>query len=550
MMGEASAIEPLLYVAAAGLVAMVADWFAPRDARWPAAALLVGIALAAAAALRDWSAIGAAEPVAAFGRDVVLGGVAQRAFLIRVDALALFAALALLAFTALTVLLSLRYARWRGLRAGEYFTLVAFAAAAMMLLGYASDLVLVFLAIETFSIALYALCAFVPGSRAGLEAGLKYFVLGSFSAGFLLYGITLVYSAVGSTDLVLISSVLAEGGAPQVTASIGLALILTGLGFKIAVVPFHTWTPDVYTGAPMSVTAFMAAGTKLAAFTALMRVLWTGFGSLATDWGPALMALAVITMIGANLVALVQSDLRRLLGYSAVAHAGYVLAALSIGSSEGATAALYYLLIYGITNVGAFTVLIALGPAAPAEDAASKPAAGTDLQTATGLAPEAHQVHGRDSASLPDLAGLSSRQPWLAACMALFLVSLTGLPPAVGFLAKWYLFKAIVGAGHVWLAVVMVLASAVSAFYYLRPILWMYAVEPSDRREVSPSTSEAVALTAAATIVGFGLFLSAPLLGGAERAAAALRADRDLEARSLDGSATDWSGAIAQDGSP
>lgn len=499
-------LEPVILAVVAGLAILIVDWFVPRaPAAVPAGVAAVGLVGSAILALRQWAALGPGQAVPGFSREapaaVAAAGVDGVA-LLRLDAFSVFVAVMVAVFALLSVLLASEYVERRGMARAEYFSLVALAAAAMMLIGYAADLIVVFLLIETFSIALYCLCAFIGGSRYGQEAALKYFVLGSFAAAFLLYGITLVYGATGTTDIFAVGAMVAglETAPPALRA--GMALILVGLGFKLALVPFHQWTPDVYDGAPLSVTALMAAGTKAVAFAALLRVLWAGLGPFADAWLPALAILAVLTMLGGNLIALVQGDLKRMLGYSAVAQAGYILVAAISGGAEGASAVLYFLVVYGVATLGAFGVLIAMGPVLPA-------GAGTEDRSP-------------DASRLEDLRGLGRRHPWLAAAMALFLISLTGLPPAAGFLAKWYVFRAAVAAGLSWLAVVMVLASAISAFYYLRPVALMYMVEPETEARITAPTGASISIAVAATVIGLGLLVSAPLFGGAELAGAAL----------------------------
>ncbi len=504
MTSDLFVLEPVLFVVAAGLVVLVVDWFVPRaPASVPAGIVAVGLVGSAVFALRQWAYLAPGQAISAFTRDLpdaAAGLAVDHVALLRLDAFAVFVALMIAAFALLCVLFAVEYVERRGMARAEYFSLIAFAAAAMMLIGYAADLIMVFLLIETFSIALYSLCAFIGGSRFGHEAALKYFVLGAFAAAFLLYGITLVYGATGVTDLFAIDAAVAGLESTPVSLRVGLAMILVGLGFKIAIIPFHQWTPDVYEGASLSVTAFMAAGTKAAAFAALLRVLWAGFGHQTELWLPALAIAAAITMIGGNLIALVQGDLKRMLGYSAVAQAGYILVAAISGTGDGAAAVLFYLVIYGLATIGAFGVLIAIGEVAGAQAA----------------------DRSVDASRLEDLRGLGRRHPWLAGAMALFLISLTGLPPTAGFLGKWYIFRAATGAGMTWLAIIMVLASAMSAFYYLRPIALMYMVEPEVDTEITVSTGASISIAVAATVIALGLVVASPLLDGAARAGTAV----------------------------
>lgn len=463
-------------------------------------AVVDAIALAGllATAWLQSASLGIVDAVAGYG---IGAGAADGPMLVRQDGLAAFAGLLIVFAAAFTLLAGRDYVIRRGLRYAEYTVVVLFAAAGMLLLASAADLIMIFIGVEAFSIPLYILCAFRAGDRAGYEAALKYFVLGALAAAFLLYGTALAYGATGSTSLPGIAAALADpdaGRALQLAtpAMAGLMLILVGLGFKLAIVPFHQWAPDVYQGAPTPITGFMAAATKTAAAVALIRVLWFAFGGAASAWLPAVAALAVLTMLVGNLAALVQSDVKRMLAFSAIAHAGYLLVALVAARTGGVAAALYYLMAYGLAKLGAFAVLAML------ERADDAPGAASD---------------GRpDATALADLAGLSRRQPWLAAALSVCLVSLVGLPPLAGFLGKWMIFQAAVDAGWTWLAVVLVLNSALSAFYYLRPLGWMYMVEPAADRPIEVGAGASFALTVAVV----GLF-AALLSGGLARAARA-----------------------------
>ncbi len=395
--------------------------------------------------------------------------------MLRVDLVSKFLNTVFLLGAGLAVLLSAGYVERQGIARGEYYCLLLFSTVGAMLMGMSADLVLLFLGLETLSIPLYILATFFKRRPASQEAGLKYFLLGAFSSALFLYGIALVYGATGTTQLAEVGARLPEalGRAPGLVYA-GLGLLIVGLGFKAAAVPFHTWAPDVYEGAPTSVTAFMAVAAKAAAFAAFLRVLLgagTGTGAvpsasasawlseLATAWAPLIALLAVLTMVLGNVVAVVQLNLKRLLAYSSIAHAGYLLIALvAMGAGTPATAAdataalLFYLLVYTLMTLGAFgAVVVAEG-------------------------------EGRsENPSLSDLAGLGARHPWLAGMLALFLVSLAGLPPTAGFFAKFYVFKAAIESGPLGLAlaIVGVLTSVISVYYYLRVAYYAVVARPA-----------------------------------------------------------------------
>lgn len=476
-----SPVAPAAALVVAALAILVSDWFLPsRDIRPPAAMAIVGLVVSLVVVWRQWVAFaGGSVPGEAST------GLWAPATLVTVDAFGLFVEALLVTAALLVALVSVEAVERHDLARAEYFVLLLTATAGMLVFCLATDLVLLFLCLEAFSIALYVLCAFKRGDRSGQEAGVKYFVLGAVAAGFLLYGIALVYGSAGTTQLTEIGAYTSEH-AEHVPGMLyaGIALLVVGLGFKIAMVPFHQWTPDVYEGAPTSVTAFMSAATKAAAFAVVLRVMWTAFPSLSGSWAILVAALAVLTIVVGNLAALVQSDLKRMLAYSAVAHAGYLLVAVAVGTPEALSAALFYLLVYAVMNIGAFAVLIGMGRV---DDPA------------------------RDATSLDDVRGLARLHPGLALALSVFLFSLTGLPPTAGFLAKWYLFRAAIGAESTWLAVAIALGSVVSAFYYLRPVIYMVMFAPSEEREIEVPTGTAVAVATTAAVVALALLLAGPL---------------------------------------
>jgi NADH-quinone oxidoreductase subunit N len=375
------------------------------------------------------------------------------------DHFALGLDLIVLTATALGIILSVNYIPQITRQVGEYYTLLLLAASGMMLMGTATDLIVVFLALEIFSLALYILSGLHRSNPRSTEASLKYFLLGAFASGFFAYGAALIYGAAGSTQYSIIANTLASGAGNPTLLYPGIALLVAGFAFKVSLVPFHMWTPDVYQGAPTPVTAFMSVGTKAAGFAAFIRVLLEAVPTEQPTWGWALAILAVLTMTLGNLAALRQTSLKRMLAYSSIAHAGYILVGLAPGTSEGADAALFYLFTYAFMNIGAFAVIVALEKA-QADDALQNRA-----------------------------AGIADRWPLLALAMAIFMFSLSGIPPLAGFFGKFFVFKAAVDGGWTWLAVVGMLNSAISLYYYLRVTVAMYfepsTEESAERREAA-----------------------------------------------------------------
>ena len=384
----------------------------------------------------------------------------------------------------LGVALAYGYVKRMGLERGEFYVLLLFSVTGMMLMAQAADLIIVFIALELLSIPLYVLAAFARTDLRSEEAGMKYFLLGAFATGFVVYGTALVFGATGSTNLVAIVE-SASNGTSSLLLTIGAALVLVGFGFKVAAVPFHMWTPDVYQGAPTAVTAFMSSGAKIAGFAALLRVFATAFPTIAMDMTDVLWALSALTMIVGNLVAISQSDIKRMLAYSSIAHAGYILMAfVPYGNLEvrdvSIAAGLFYLVSYAITNFGAWGVVIAL-----------------EKKEQKGLAIE-------------DYAGLGKKHPALAAAMTVFILSLIGFPPTIGMVGKFYLFRAVISGGFTWLAIIGVLTSLVSAFYYLRVVVTMYMKdgEPETEREtwLGLTTGATALLTVVVSLVPQFLF--------------------------------------------
>jgi NADH-quinone oxidoreductase subunit N len=343
---------------------------------------------------------------------------------------------------ALTVLISFSYLEREQLLAPEYYVLILFATLGMMVMAAGADLMVVFLGLELMSVAVYVLAGLDRRRAKSAEAALKYFLLGAFASGFLLYGIALIYGATGTTNIGFIGVQASLGGTSFMLLA-GLALLLVGFGFKVAAVPFHMWAPDVYDGAPTPVTAFMATGVKAAAFAALFRILFEGFAVVAV-WRDILWWLAIVTMVGGNLFALGQRSLKRMLAYSSVAHAGYLLVAVASARPSGTSAFLVYLVAYTLMSLGAFTLLAAKGRG------------------------------GESDVTADDLAGLGQRKPWLAFALSVCMLSLLGFPGTAGFIGKWSILVAATLAGETALAAALVLTSVVSAGYYLPVVMAMY----------------------------------------------------------------------------
>ncbi len=346
--------------------------------------------------------------------------------------------------------ISIRYTRREELATGEYYGLLLFGVLGMMTMVSSTSFVTIFIGLEVMSLSIYILCGLLRGQARAVESSLKYFLLGAFATGFLLYGIALVFASTGAIDIRMVRAVAAArnlSGDPMFLA--GMALILVGFGFKTASVPFHMWTPDVYEGAPTPVTAFMATGVKAAAFGAFLRVFFTAFYPFIAGWSSALWLLAVLTMCVGNITALVQSNIKRLLAYSSIAHAGYILIAFVTGDKVLSSSVLYYLVAYAFMNVGAFTVVVLIGR------------------------------KGEPNEDIESYAGLAGRHPFVALCMTIFLLSLTGIPPLAGFAGKFYIFSDAVKGGYYWLAVIGMLNSAVAAYYYLRVLMYMYFKDPT-----------------------------------------------------------------------
>lgn len=478
---QLSGIAPELVLSAAALVMLVVDAvLGSRLPRWTLAA-----AATAALGVAGWFAVDAWDV-----NELQLSG------MVASDAFASFVKVSLATFAVLTVWLGRAHISGDDLDESEFYALVLFATAGMMLMAASADLIMMFLALETFSIALYVLVAFRRRSLASQESSMKYFLLGSFSSAFFLLGIALVYGAVGSTNLYgfdggpgIVEFLRTTPTSDVTLLFLASGLLIVGLGFKVAAVPFHMWTPDAYQGAPSTVTGFMAAASKLAGFAALIRLLDAALFTLRWEWQPLVIGVAVATMVVGSILAVVQEDVKRLLAYSSIAHAGFVLTAIVAASDEAVAGSLFYLATYGLTVVGAFAVVAVLGGG------------------------------GERLTRLVDYKGLFYERPLLAAALSLFLLSLAGVPLTSGFVAKLVVFGPAIESGYTWLVVVGMLSSAIAAFFYLRVMVVMYMQERDEdapRIEVPALSGGVIALTAVATLV-LGLVWG-PLIDVAEKA--------------------------------
>jgi NADH-quinone oxidoreductase subunit N len=402
-----------------------------------------------------------------------------------VDNYSRFFKLIFLLGTGLTILISIKYVKDEEINHGEYFALLLFATIGMMLMAGAADLIVVFMGVELMSISLYVLAGYTRKRQASNESSLKYFLLGSFATGFLLYGMALLYGATGTTNLKGIADFISESSFGSPVLIMGMILLVIGFGFKIASVPFHAWTPDVYEGAPSPITAFMSAGPKAAAFAAFLRVFVEALPSLQGVWIDLIWILSALTMTVGNVIALVQNNVKRMLAYSSIAHAGYVMVAFVSASDFGIASILYYMLAYTFMNIGAFGIITAIG--------------------------------GKDDGrvDVDDYTGLAYKYPLAAAAMSLFLFSLAGIPPTAGFMGKFYIFSAAIKSGYIGLAIIGVINSVISVYYYLRITIAMYMQESgvgSRESGVSPAFSPALVialLIAAYGVLRMGIFPSA-----------------------------------------
>jgi len=382
----------------------------------------------------------------------------------------------------LGILVSLKYLEIEDINRGEYYALMLFATSGMMLMASAGDLISLYLGLELMALSVYVLAGFMRRDSRSNEAGIKYLLLGAFSSGIMLYGMSLLYGLAGTTNLNGILSFLKGADLGNPVLFLAMVMLMVSFGFKVAAAPFHMWVPDVYEGAPTSVTAFMSAGPKVAGFAVLLRVFLHALGPIHADTSMLFSLLAVLTMAVGNIMAISQTNIKRMLAYSSIAHAGYALVGLAAGGPDGAASVMLYVLIYAVMNMGAFGVVIMLRKAG---------------------------VRGEE---ITDFAGLGKTNKTTAFLMLIFLFSLTGIPPMAGFMGKFYIFKSAVQAGLVWLAVAGVLFSAVSAYFYLRVIMQMYMYEPKQEFALVQSPALALALAVSVTaVIVIGIYPTAVL---------------------------------------
>jgi NADH-quinone oxidoreductase subunit N len=448
-------VLPEMLLAGFAIAGMLYEAFVPRSDRFVHLAIgAAGLVAAGVAAVTSWNWSGDAY---------VLGDT------VAADRFSLVARVVLLIVALVAILYWTHYiGRDPGSARGEFTPLILFATTGMTLIAAANDLILIFLSLEILSLSLYVLTG-ITGRRRANEAAMKYFLLGAFSSAFFLYGVAMAYGATGSTKVNVVANTLAGRTGEQALALLGLGFLAIGFGFKVSAAPFHMWTPDVYQGAPTPVTAYMSAATKVAAFFALMRVLDVSFQALTWDWTPIVWGLAAVSIVVGSVLAIAQTDIKRLLAYSSVAHAGFILTGLTAGNATGIRAAMFYLIAYATMTLGAFGVVMLVS------------------------------ARGEEQTSFTSYAGLFRRSPVLAGMMTLFLLSLAGIPPTAGFIAKVTVFSAAISAGHWALALVGVVASVAAAFFYLRVIVVMFVQQPEGEQTEDPAVLARVAIAIPAT---------------------------------------------------
>jgi NADH-quinone oxidoreductase subunit N len=459
---EIQQIFPEIALSAFGIFILLLDTFLPKSKRHVATGIaLLGIAVTAIFTL------GLVGEDGTFFSGMII-----------VDGFSIFFRITFLIIGGLTILASSSYVTRENLAVGEFQALVLFAIVGMNLMVASNELIMIFLGLETLSISSYILLGIKRSDPKSNESALKYFLLGSFSSAFMLYGIALAYGATRTTNLELIGREIAAGSASMTLIYAAVGLLFVGFGFKVAVVPFHVWTPDVYEGAPTPITAFMSVGPKAAGFAILIRVLMVAFPATYGKWLGVVWLSAALTMIVGNCVALVQSNIKRMLAYSSIAHAGYILVGVATRNEEGVAAVLFYTLAYALMNIGAFTIVALVSRKGD------------------------HKTH------IDDFAGLGFKQPGLAAALSIFLLSLAGIPLTAGFAGKFFIFRAALESQFIWLAIIGVINSAISVYYYLGVIVVMYMKEPADDWSPVAMTPSAISVIALSVfgVLQFGIF--------------------------------------------
>lgn len=457
-------VVPELTMVSVGLILLLLD-LVVRKKELVAFAGIVG---AIVALYGTFKLYGLSEPQLAFSNMFILDGYAN------------FFKLIFYLNVILTICISFKYMKIEKASYGEYYALLLFSTTGMMIMASAGDLIVLYLGLELMALSTYILAGLIRRQKRSNEAALKYFFLGAFSSAFLLYGIALTYGITGTTNIKDIAvSLLTLDIAGNPITLLGIIFIIVAFGFKIALVPFHMWAPDVYEGAPTSVTAFMSVGPKAAGFAVLGRVLFDAFGVMQVQWSSILIPLSVLSMAGGSIIALAQTNIKRMLAYSSIAHAGYMLLGVIAGTSVGLTSTVNYLMIYLFMNMGAFAIVTML------------------------------RREGFQGENIEDYMGLAKDHPLASALMLVFMFSLTGIPPTAGFIGKFYVFMAAIQEGYTYLAIIAVVFSAVSAFFYLRIVVYMYMKDPKEAVTLttSPAMSIALAVTTMMVLI-LGIFPS------------------------------------------
>ena len=448
---------PEIIVLSGACLLIILDLFLYKDQKHIIAYLsLLVIAIAAAG---TWLLSGASVPI--FDRMFIIDGYSS------------FFKMIFYLSTFLAILLSINYIKIEGVERGEYYILMLFALCGMMIMASGTDLLSIYAGLELMALSIYVLTGFMQHNGSSNEASMKYVILGAFSSGILLYGISLVYGLTGTTQLGDIAAAIKSQESLDIALVLAIIFMIAGFGFKVAAVPFHMWAPDVYEGAPTSITAFMSVGPKAAAFAALLRVFIYGLGSVSTSWTTLIAALSVATMAVGSIIAISQTNIKRMLAYSSIAHAGYALLGLVAGGTDGIASVMLYMLIYAFMNMGIFGTIIIM------------------------------RKGNFKGENIEDYTGLSKVNKGAALLMLIFLFSLAGIPPTAGFVGKFYIFMALIRTGHISLAVIGVMMSVVSAYFYIRIVMLMYMKEPVREFDMArtPANSLALAIAVAGTII-------------------------------------------------